>query len=231
MDKGAWRATVHRVAQGQTQLERLSTHAEQLYPRDHGKSEALCKLWISRVLTLYSRLKPWVLAIWEAFLFQGLLTVLYILFLFYTMLTQTQNTTPVLHLPTTHWHKESVADVTEAGGGGVERCYHSCKQLEMEQWPSLSFQVPKPFLQPELQSLTMWISFLPLSSWPHPFPFTFCFGPLRRNIKVLQNFFVQNNLSISRVNTRRRQWHPTPVLLPGKSHGRRSLVGCSPWRC
>ena len=28
---------------------------------------------------------------------------------------------------------------------------------------------------------------------------------------------------------RRRQWRPTPVLLPGKSHGRRSLVGCSPW--
>ena len=27
----------------------------------------------------------------------------------------------------------------------------------------------------------------------------------------------------------RRQWHPTPVLLPGKSHGRRSLKGCSPW--
>ena len=27
----------------------------------------------------------------------------------------------------------------------------------------------------------------------------------------------------------RWQWHPTPVLLPGKSHRRRSLVGCSPW--
>ena len=27
----------------------------------------------------------------------------------------------------------------------------------------------------------------------------------------------------------RRQWHPTPVLLPGKSHGRRSPEGCSPW--
>ena len=26
---------------------------------------------------------------------------------------------------------------------------------------------------------------------------------------------------------RRRQWHPTPVLLPGKSHGWRNLVGCS----
>ena len=29
----------------------------------------------------------------------------------------------------------------------------------------------------------------------------------------------------------RRQWHLTPVLLPRKSHGRRSLVGCSPWGC
>ena len=30
---------------------------------------------------------------------------------------------------------------------------------------------------------------------------------------------------------RRRRWHPTPVLLPGKFHGWRSLVGCSPWGC
>ena len=28
---------------------------------------------------------------------------------------------------------------------------------------------------------------------------------------------------------RRRQWQPTPVLLSGKSHGQRSLIGCSPW--
>ena len=27
----------------------------------------------------------------------------------------------------------------------------------------------------------------------------------------------------------RRKWHPTPVFLPGESHGRRSLVGYSPW--
>ena len=32
-----------------------------------------------------------------------------------------------------------------------------------------------------------------------------------------------------RYERRRRQWHPTPVLLPRKSHGWRSLVGCSPW--
>ena len=29
--------------------------------------------------------------------------------------------------------------------------------------------------------------------------------------------------------TRRRQWHPTPLLSPAESHGRRSLVGHSPW--
>ena len=28
---------------------------------------------------------------------------------------------------------------------------------------------------------------------------------------------------------RRRRWHPTRVLMPRKSHGRRSLIGCSPW--
>jgi len=38
-------------------------------------------------------------------------------------------------------------------------------------------------------------------------------------------------LLCSRAKSRRRQCHPTPVLLPGKSHGRRSLGGCSPWGC
>ena len=39
-------------------------------------------------------------------------------------------------------------------------------------------------------------------------------------IKLKLNIYVQ-----------RRQWHPTPVLLPGKSHGWRSLVGYKPWGC
>ena len=30
---------------------------------------------------------------------------------------------------------------------------------------------------------------------------------------------------------KRREWHPTPVLLPGESHGPRSLVGHSPQGC
>ena len=36
-------------------------------------------------------------------------------------------------------------------------------------------------------------------------------------------------ISITSDMQQRRQWHPTPALLPGKSHGQRSLVGCSPW--
>ena len=38
---------------------------------------------------------------------------------------------------------------------------------------------------------------------------------------------VKNRTTMQSI--RRRQWHPTPVLLPGKSHGQRSLEGCSPW--
>ena len=40
-----------------------------------------------------------------------------------------------------------------------------------------------------------------------------------------------NPLASTVSNDRRRQWHPTPVLLPGKSHGWRSLVGFGPWDC
>ena len=28
-----------------------------------------------------------------------------------------------------------------------------------------------------------------------------------------------------------KEWQPTPIFLPGKSHGPRSLVGYSPWGC
>ena len=38
-----------------------------------------------------------------------------------------------------------------------------------------------------------------------------------------------NRIGKTRDLFRRKQQQPTPVLLPGKSHGRRSLVGSSPW--
>ena len=48
--------------------------------------------------------------------------------------------------------------------------------------------------------------------------------------KVFSNTTVQKHqLFSTQPSPRRRQWHPTPVLLPGKSHGWRGLVGRSPW--
>ena len=61
-------------------------------------------------------------------------------------------------------------------------------------------------------SLNITISFLPLTS-------TDDFWKLSQ----------EGQLTWSSVVLWRRQWHPTPVHLPGESHGWRSLVGCSPW--
>ena len=46
---------------------------------------------------------------------------------------------------------------------------------------------------------------------------------LNRILKIVLSFFTFY------LKYQRRQWRLTPVPLPGKSHGRRSLVGCSPW--
>ena len=57
-----------------------------------------------------------------------------------------------------------------------------------------------------------------------------CFNNAAVKVKVEMGFQVSEaNCMSVKVTWRRRQWHPTPVLLPGKSHGQRSLVGCSPW--
>ena len=50
---------------------------------------------------------------------------------------------------------------------------------------------------------------------------------IRQHIKKQRHYFTKKGLSSQ--GYWRRQWQPTPVLLPGKSHGWRSLVGCSPW--
>ena len=48
-------------------------------------------------------------------------------------------------------------------------------------------------------------------------------------ILLMVSFTVQKFFSLMYSHFRRRRWHPTPVLLPAKSHVQRSLVGCSPW--
>ena len=54
----------------------------------------------------------------------------------------------------------------------------------------------------------------------------------QRKINKTKNWLFEKDqwsLQASNKTDGRRRWHPTPALLPGKSHGRRSLVGCSPW--
>ena len=45
---------------------------------------------------------------------------------------------------------------------------------------------------------------------------------------MLNNYYY-NNLLLNTLLKWRKKWHPTPVLLPRKSHGQRGLVGYSPW--
>ena len=47
----------------------------------------------------------------------------------------------------------------------------------------------------------------------------------------LQHLLFVEILMRAILNGRRRQWHPTPVLLPGESQGRGSLVSCCLWGC
>ena len=66
--------------------------------------------------------------------------------------------------------------------------------------------------------------------WPQDWKRSVFFPiPKKGNAKECSNY--RTIALISHTSIRRRQWHPTLVLLPGKSHERRSLVGCSPWGC
>ena len=59
----------------------------------------------------------------------------------------------------------------------------------------------------------------------------YVFQPYQQNCSSSSFSFLRPSLSFLWCFYWRRRWHPTPVLLPGKSHGWRSLVGCSPWGC
>ena len=58
----------------------------------------------------------------------------------------------------------------------------------------------------------------------------FSWSPKTHGCKSHGKWFLSENILFTLIYSvcRRRRWHPTPVLLPGKSHGWRSLVGCSP---
>ena len=47
--------------------------------------------------------------------------------------------------------------------------------------------------------------------------------------RIVRNLLVK--ITFASVTIWRSTWQPTPALVPGKSHGRRGLVGFSPWGC
>ena len=65
--------------------------------------------------------------------------------------------------------------------------------------------------------------------WHFQSPNAYGFFTTSSNFLQWQLGIIQSNLPGDNQTPRRRQWHPTAVLLSGKSHGWRSLVGCSPW--
>ena len=64
--------------------------------------------------------------------------------------------------------------------------------------------------------------------WNHALALVYWLNCFLKNCTKLRIIFVLELYCVKECLPR-RQWQPTPVLLPGKSHGQRSLVGCSPW--
>ena len=70
--------------------------------------------------------------------------------------------------------------------------------------------------------------------FPYRFSLILIFDLWSGHLNSQWSWYINLTLSVhlnkcSQIKFPWRQWHPTPVLLPGKSHGWRSLVGCSPW--
>ena len=80
-----------------------------------------------------------------------------------------------------------------------------------------------------VQSLSCVQLFVPLGTAAHQAPLSFIISLSLLKFMSIEWVILSNIYPPSKLSPRKRQWHPTPVLLPGKSHGRRGLVGCSPW--
>ena len=52
-----------------------------------------------------------------------------------------------------------------------------------------------------------------------------------KNLPAMQETYEMWVRSLGQEDPWRRAWQPTPVFLPGESHGQRSLVGYSPYSC
>ena len=105
------------------------------------------------------------------------------------------------------WALESITMNKTSGGDGI---------------PVEIFQILNDDALKVLQSICQHI--WKTQQWPQDWKRSvFIPMPKKGNAKEGSNYCTVALIS------QRRQWQPTPVLLPGKFHGWRSLVGCSPW--
>ena len=82
------------------------------------------------------------------------------------------------------------------------------------------------WLQPTCLLMSLQSGQFPDSTpWPSVIPLPFMRAMETSQLPLRLFYFLCH----AKQHARRRQWHPTPALLPGESYGRRSLEGCSPW--
>ena len=78
------------------------------------------------------------------------------------------------------------------------------------------------------------MSFVKVGNSQHRYPFIghqeACHH-VNYDLNISLRFSLFLDLERSKQNFWRRKWQPTPVFLPGESHGERNLVGYNPWGC
>ena len=85
----------------------------------------------------------------------------------------------------------------------------------------------KSLLQNHNLKALIWCSAFFMVQLSHPYMTTWKTIALIANLQCW--YCLTCHLQTSLTTYWRRQWHPTPVLFLGKSHGQRSLLGCNPW--
>ena len=95
--------------------------------------------------------------------------------------------------------------------------------------PPLSYAPPQCFfhLQATTDLLSVTIDQFAFSRILYTWNYTLCIYFCLASFTHCNDFAIHSWCFI--VMDWRRKWQPTPVLLPGKSHGQRSLVSYSPW--
>ena len=116
------------------------------------------------------------------------------------------------------------------------KCWKVCGQIVSHihfLWECISVSVKYRVTLILINSIPRYIPKRYKNIYPHKNLYIYIYRNIVHNNQKMEIIQTSNNWSMNKQNVVhpfwRRQWHPTPVLLPGKSHGWRTLVGCSPW--